>query len=276
MKIEKIKSLRLIAGLFLFAFLVFSDAQAGTITGKANFDGTAVENQKIDMAADPVCKSSHSGDFFSERVNVNSNKTLKNVFIYIKEGLKDENFPAPAQTATLDQKGCWYTPHVQGVQTGQKFTIVNSDATLHNVHALGKQNPEFNLGMPLQGMKLEKTFSNPEVMLKFKCDVHPWMNGYVGILKHPFFAVTDDQGAFKLNNVPAGEYTVEAWHEVYGIKTGKVTVSESGEAQVDFQFSSKEIADEASGLKIKVENAKPIQHYDDSAALNIPRAKAHW
>lgn len=128
----------------------------------------------------------------------------------------------------------------------------------------------------MQGMKLEKTFSNPEVMVKFKCDVHPWMNGYIGVLNHPFFGVTDEQGGFKIENVPAGDYTVEAWHETYGAKSQKITVSADGTAQADFKFSASEIVDEASGLKIKTEKPKAIQAFDDSKALNAPRAKTGW
>src|SRR3989338_7992758 len=136
------------------------------------------------------------------------------------------------------------------MQANQKLQIINSDATLHNVHAFAKNSPEFNLGMPMKGMKLEKTFSNPEIMVKMKCDVHPWMTGYIGVLSHPFFAVTDDQGTFKIENLPPGEYTIEAWHETYGIQTQKITVSDGAPPAIDFKFSAKEIVDEASGLKI--------------------------
>ncbi len=272
----EMKNSKFLFGNLLFVLLAASVAHAGTITGKAAFDGTPGENPKLDMGADPVCKSLHSGDVYAERVIANPNGTLKNVFIYLKEGVKDKIPASSSKPAVLDQKGCRYDPHVMGMQVKQKLEIVNSDATLHNVHALGKQNPEFNLGMPLQGMKLEKTFSNPEVMLKFKCDVHPWMNGYVGIVEHPFFAVTDDQGSFQIEGAPAGEYTLEAWHETYGTKTAQVTIDEAGPAQVVFQFSAKEIVDEATGLKVKAEEPKPISHFDDSAALNIPRMKPVW
>ena len=251
---------------------------AATITGKTLFDGAAGENPKIDMAADPVCKLLHPSDFFAERVVVNPNKTLKNVFVYVKEGLDNQAFPAPAVPATLDQKGCWYMPHVLGMQANQKLEITNSDPTLHNIHAFAKNSPEFNLGMPLQGMKLEKTFSNPEVMVKMKCDVHPWMNGYIGVLNHPFFSVTNEEGVFKIENVPPGEYVLEAWHETYGTKTAKVVVQEGAEAKVDFQFSSREIVDEASGLKItaSVPKLARTQHFDDSQALNLPHPKPQW
>ena len=222
--------------LIVCVFSLAQVARAESISGKVDFDGTPAENSKIDMAADSVCKSMHSGDFFAERIVVNPNKTLKNVFVYIKEGVKEKSAPSSAP-AILEQKGCWYTPHVIGMQAGQKLQLTNDDATLHNVHAVAKNNQEFNLGMPLQGMKLEKTFSNPEVMVKMKCDVHPWMNAYVGVLPHPYFGVTGADGTFEIKDLPPGDYTLEAWHEKYGTQTQKITVTEGQTATADFTFN---------------------------------------
>ena len=260
---------RLIAVMvYLFAA---SPLYAATLHGKALFDGAPAENPKIDMRADPVCDSLHSEAARDERVIINANGTLKNVFVYVKEGLKEQTFQAPESPTVLDQSGCSYKPRIQGLMTNQKLQIVNSDAKLHNIHAFAKKNPEFNLGMPLKGMKLERTFSNPEVMVKIKCDVHPWMTGYLGVVPHPFFYVTNDQGEFTIENLPSGEYTVEAWHETYGMKSAHVTVAEGESSELNFQFSAREITDEATGLKIKAETPKPlteIAHFDDS--------KAHW
>ena len=261
----------------LFLFLSLRPTFAGTVTGKALFDGTPGENPKIDMTADPVCRQINPGDVFQERIVINSNSTLKNVFVYIKEGLGNQTFPVPQTPVVLDQKGCTYHPRVLGIEANQKLQIQNSDATLHNIHAFAKNSSEFNLGMPVQGMKLDKTFSNPEVMVKMKCDVHPWMTGYIGVLNHPFFAVTGEDGTFKIENVPPGDYTVEAWHETYGTKTTKITVGGDTPATVDFKFSAREIVDEASGLKIKTSEPKPAgKQFDDSTALNVPRPKMHW
>ncbi len=260
---------------FVLFFIFVSSIHAATITGKVAMSGSVPENPKINMDADPVCKSLHSGDVRTEKVVVNSNQTLRHVFVYVKEG-----FSGPAETpkaaAVLDQKGCMYEPHVLGMQTGQPLSILNSDATLHNVHALGQKNPEFNLGMPIQGMKLEKTFFNPEVMLKFKCDVHPWMNAYVGVLPHSFFAVTGEEGSFEVSGLPAGEYTLEAWHETYGTKSQKIKVAEGDTKTADFEFSPSQIADEATGVSIKVGEQKPIEQFDDSKALNLPRKQTGW
>ncbi len=221
-----------------FIFLAGFSAFAGTITGKANFTGTAPAPQKISMDADATCASLHSEPVYTEDVVLNSDNTLRHVFVYVKEGLEGKTFPAPATSVVMDQKGCHYNPHVFGIQVGQKLDIINSDATLHNVHALPTQSKEFNMGMPIQGMKLTKSFEKPEVMVKFKCDVHPWMKAYAGVLTHPFYSVTGEQGTFEIKDLPAGTYTLEAWHETYGAKTQTVTVDEAGTQSVDFTFAA--------------------------------------
>ncbi|MBI4395242.1 MAG: hypothetical protein HY583_03485 [Candidatus Omnitrophica bacterium] len=211
-------------------------AFAGIISGKVNFTGTPPVNEQISMNADPVCASLHSEPVYAETVLVNENGTLRNVFVYVKEGLESQTFPVPSESVTIDQKGCHYVPHVFGIQAGQTLEILNSDATLHNIHALPQKNKQFNLGMPIQGMKLTKKFEVPEVMAKFKCDVHPWMNAYIGVLAHPFFGVTGRDGTFEIKNLPAGEYTIEAWHEKYGVQEQKVTVAEEP-VNVEFTFT---------------------------------------
>jgi uncharacterized protein (DUF2141 family) len=128
---------------------------------------------------------------------------------------------------------------VFGIQVGQPLEIKNSDATLHNVHSLSTKTPQFNLGMPIQNMKLKKAFTAPEVMVKIKCEVHPWMSAYAGVLDHPFFAVSGDDGTFTIKNLPPGEYTIEAWHQKYGSQTQKVTVAADGDAKTaDFSFKA--------------------------------------
>ena len=219
--------------IFVFLFLICSTSLFANVTGSVKFTGTAPQNETILMNADPTCKSLHSAPVQAETVIVNGNGTLKNTFVYIKEGLEGKTFPAPATLVTIDQKGCQYNPHVFGIQVGQPLEIVNDDNTLHNIHSLAEKGKQFNLGMPIQGMKLTKKFDAAEVMVKMKCDVHPWMSAYIGVLPHPFYGVTDDQGKFEIKDLPDGEYTVEMWHEKYGTQTQKVTVS-SGNANVDF------------------------------------------
>ena len=218
-------------------FFLSHAALAGNIAGKVSFTGTAPAPEKIDMGADPTCASQHPEPVYSEEVVKNADGTLQNVFVYVKQGLEGKTFPAPQAPAVLDQKGCHYSPHVFGVQTGQKLQIVNSDSTLHNVHGMPTQSKEFNLGMPIQGMKLDRTFDKPEVMVKFKCDVHPWMRAYVCVVDHPFFAVTGPNGTFEIKDLPAGQYTIEAWHEKFGTQIQEVTVEETAPAKADFTFA---------------------------------------
>jgi plastocyanin len=209
--------------------------EGNVVTGKVLFEGTAPAPAAIRMDADPVCLLQHSKGASSEEVIVNPNGTLKNVFVYVKQGLEGQKFEAPTQSVVFDQKGCRYDPHVFGIQANQPLEILNSDGTLHNVHALPKASKEFNLGMPIQGMKLTQKFTAPEVMVKIKCEVHPWMNAWAGVLDHPFYGVSNNEGIFELKGLPPGEYVVEAWHEKYGTQTSTVKVPETTEVSFTFK-----------------------------------------
>ncbi len=222
-----------VAGLFIAAEAF---AAGGTVSGKMAFDGAAPGRKKLDMNADPVCASKHKEAVLSEAVVVNGNGTLKNVFVYVKKGLEGKKFPVPPTPVVLDQHGCQYVPHVLGMQAGQSLKILNNDGTLHNIHPRPKVNKEFNLAMPKFLKEKAVTFDKPETIIPVKCDVHPWMQSYIGVLDHPFFAVTGDGGTFELKGLPAGKYTIEAWHEVCGAQTQEVTVAEGGTASVNLTF----------------------------------------
>ena len=163
--------------------------------------------------------------------------TLANVFVYVKSGLEGRSFPVPAEPVVLDQQQCWYVPRVVGVRVGQPLQVLNSDPLLHNVRAAAAVNEPFNQGQPVQGMRFSHTFSTEEVMVPFKCDVHAWMAAWVGVVNHPYFAVTGPSGEFSLPNLPAGTYTVEAWHEAAGTQTASVTVSAQGTATLSMTFT---------------------------------------
>ena len=209
-------------------------AGGATITGKVAFAGAAPAKEQIKMDADAFCKAAHSGPVYTEEAVVNGNGTLEWVLVYVKD--MKGTYPAPAQAVTLDQRGCQYHPHVFGIQTGQDLKIVNSDGTLHNIHALPKLNAEFNIGQPFPKMETVKKFDKPEVPVRFKCDVHKWMGAYCGVFSHPFYATTNDQGTFEIKNLPPGTYTIEAWHEKYGTQDQTVTVGGTDTKTVDFSF----------------------------------------
>ena len=223
--------------LFIFSITALSNANAATLTGKVAFQGTAPPAQIIKADADPRCKLMHPNGIAADEVIVNPNGTLKNVFVYVKEGLAGKTFEAPKATVVFDQKGCQYSPKVFGIQVNQPLEIVNSDDTLHNVHALPANSQPFNLGMPIKGMKIKRTFTKPEVMVKIKCEVHPWMRAYAGVLDHPFFAVTGGDGTFEIKDIPPGQYVLEAWHEKYGTTTQAVTVTADNQ-EIQFQFKA--------------------------------------
>ncbi len=215
-------------------------ATAGSITGKAILDGTAPEQKAIQMGADPVCAKLHTSPVKTEFVVANADGALANVFVYVKDGLGGRKFPTPSEGVVLDQNGCTYHPHVFGIMVGQELSVVNSDDTLHNIHAMPEKNPQFNIGQPIKGLTTKKKFGVPEVMVPFKCDVHKWMNSYAGVLDHPYFGVTGTTGSFEIGNLPPGDYVVEAWHEKLGTQTQNVTVGEKETKEISFTFKASE------------------------------------
>ncbi len=211
-----------------------SSATAG-ITGFVTFEGAAPPAVQVRMNSDPVCVARHDKPVFSEEAVV-SNGRLANVFVYVKEGLDEYSFPAPEAPMVLSQEGCRYNPHVGGLMVHQTLKIVNNDPTLHNIHCWAEVNRQFNIGQPVQGMEAVRAFDKPEVMIRFACDVHKWMSCYIGVVAHPFYAVTGTDGMFEIKGLPAGEYVVEAWHEAYGTDIQNVTLSEGEIRPVSFAF----------------------------------------
>jgi len=214
------------------------ESTAGHITGKVVLEGAAPKNDVIKMSSDPVCMREAKGAQTQEFFIVGEGGALQNVFVWVKDGLGDRTFQAPTDAVTLDQQGCRYRPHVFGIRVGQPLVVLNSDPTLHNIHAIPKGNQEFNTGQPVQGMKFNHTFTAQEVMVPFKCDVHGWMNAYVGVVSHPYFAVSGNDGSFELKTLPPGTYAVEAWHEKLGTQTQNVTIGEKETKEVTFTFKS--------------------------------------
>ena len=213
----------------------FDPSTAGDVSGMVMVDGELPAPEELMMNSDPNCVMAATNTQSSTYVGTDGH--LGNVFVYVREGLGDMTFPTPSEVVTLNQEGCRYIPHVLGIQVDQTLNIVNSDATLHNIHAIPAANQEFNMGQPIQGMQFDRTFDNVEVMVPFRCDVHGWMNAYVGVLDHPYFAVTGEDGMFDISSLPPGDYVIEAWHEALGTQTQNVTVTTGGTAEVSFTFS---------------------------------------
>jgi len=212
-------------------------ATAGSIVGAVTFTGTPVAGEPIDMSAEQVCADKHASQPMTQPAVVGAGGGLANVFVYVKSGLENLQFPVSSDAALLDQNGCEYHPHILGVMAGQSITVRNSDAVLHNIKATPAENRGFNRSQPQAGMEFQTTFGVPEVMIPVECDVHNWMGSYVGVTSHPFHAVTDDSGAFSFEGLPPGDYEIEAWHETYGVSSQMVTVPASGQVEATFEFS---------------------------------------
>lgn len=227
----------LVLSVFAMVVMMSPLAHAASVSGVATYKGEVPEFQEIKMDADPICLAKHNEAVFPDTLVLGEGQTMGNVFVHIKTGLPQKDYPVPAEPVTINQQGCVYDPHVLGVMAGQPVKILNPDGTLHNVHAFSKINPEFNMAMPKFRKETTKVFDKPEFMFPIKCDVHPWMESWISVMSHPYFIVTQSDGKFTINNLPAGTYEVEAWHETLGTQTASVTVAEGDAGEANFTFS---------------------------------------
>lgn len=211
-------------------------SQAGSVSGRVRFEGAVPEMRDLSVKGNPECSVHHAGGTIAQEELIVKDGNLKNAFVYVKSGLEPYAFPTPTEPVTLDNRLCMYVPHVTGAQVNQPINVLNSDATLHNVHAMAQKNKGWNLGLPFQGLKQVKRFAEAEVMVKFKCDVHPWMSGYLGVLPHPYFKVTGEDGTFELKDLPPGTYEVEVWHEKLGTQSQSITIGPREAKTSDFVF----------------------------------------
>jgi plastocyanin len=205
----------------------------GVIRGKVTFTGHAPETKPIDNVP---CHEGAAKQLTDETVVVNDNGTLRNVLVYLKGAPAVDG--SNALPVVLDQKDCRYVPHVIGVQVGQRFVFHASDPTLHNVHYNPDRNPPANFGFTSAGSERAVTFDAAGDFIRVKCDVHPWMTGYVGVFENPWFAATGEMGAFEIKGVPVGTYKLVAWHELYGTKEQDVTISDEKPIDVELTYAS--------------------------------------
>jgi plastocyanin len=214
-------------------------ARAGDLTGTISFKGTApAEKELTPIKDDPNCAALYPGTLPKTKFYVvGANGGLADVIVSLK-GISGKSTGAGAAPAMLDQKGALYTPQIVAIQTGQKLIVKNSDQLVHNVHTQPTANPESNQVQMAGGADLTYTFDKPEMFLKFKCDVHPWMFAWVSVFDHPYFAVSGADGKFTIKNVPAGKYTLEAAHRKLGVQTAEIEVKADGVAQ-SFTFEAK-------------------------------------
>lgn len=210
-----------------------------TISGVVSFAGTPPANPKIDMSQESACASKYTTPP-TEPEYVVANGKLANVFVYVKSGLPaGAKYPAPATPVVVDQSACEYHPRIFGVMVGQKVEIKNSDPLLHNIKAVPAHQRGFNISQPGANMTSSRVFDTEEVMVPLQCNVHGWMHAHVGVLSHPFFAVSGADGSFSIKGLPPGTYTIEAWHEKAGTQTTTVTIGAGETKTADFSFGTK-------------------------------------
>jgi hypothetical protein len=209
-----------------------------TLSGTIKLTGKRAKPRRIDMSADLVCYQVNP-DPKTEEV-VGSKEKLANVLVYVKnEALDLYTFEQPGAPAVLEHKGCRYVPHVLGVRVGQPLTIRNSDPTYHNTHPTPSSNLEWNQSQSPGSPPLKKTFDQPD-FIPFKDNQHPWERAYVGVFAHPFFAISDESGNYRIEGLPPGRYTVVFRHETLGEKTVDVTFVPGEVRDLSFSFGAQD------------------------------------
>jgi plastocyanin len=214
-----------------------ASAGAAVIKGVVKFEGTPPKAKPISMAADPICAKQHLGPVLTAEVVTGSGGGLQNALVFVADGAGDRTFDPPKEPLVISQKGCLYQPHVLVVQANQAFEVVNNDPTSHNIHPTPANNREWNKA-ELPGATVEGAFAREEIAIPVKCNIHPWMRGYIAVLKNPYFALTKPDGSFDLPNLPPGTYTIKVWHETLGTSTQTITIGANQTKEINFVFKS--------------------------------------
>jgi plastocyanin len=219
------------------AYFHVDPATAGTIRGSVTYHGPKPSRKVIDMESDAGCEKAHQGNpAYDEPIAIGKQGGLANAFVYIQSGLEGKTFEPAKASVVLDQHGCMFVPRVMGVQTGSSLDLRNSDSVSHNIHLMPKNSYEWNQQQSPNAPDVSHKLVRAEVMIPIKCNVHSWMHAYIGVVDHPYFAVTGADGAFEWKNVPPGDYTIAVWHEKLGEQTAAVHVAPSGNAEVHFTY----------------------------------------
>jgi hypothetical protein len=198
-------------------------SHAGDITGRVNLKGTPPPERVVDLKSDAVLAAKHPNGLTTHHYQTSRDGGLRHVLVYVRGDFTNTTFDPPNSTPVLDHTNGLFQPYVMGIRVGQPLQLKCSDGTICSFHATPKANQEFSM-TPGRGTVLPRTFTNPEVPVRFKCDLHPWNYAYLGVFAHPYFAVTDEQGRFTIRGVPAGRYSVEIFHPRSGTSAKPVIV----------------------------------------------------
>jgi Carboxypeptidase regulatory-like domain len=213
-------------------------ATAGSISGTVKLDGMPPKMKTINMAAESACAKQHSTPARSQEVLVGKDGALENVVVYLKGDFGQYKFEEPQSPVAITQKGCMYEPHVLALEANQPLQVVNDDPVTHNIHPLPMDNREWNESQPPGAAPIEQKFAHEEVAIPVKCNIHPWMKAYIAVFDHPYFQVTGENGSFDLRNVPPGNYTLVAWHELYGTQEQSVTIGPKEAKTISITFKT--------------------------------------
>lgn len=212
-------------------------ATAGRLHGKIVYQGPKVARQAIAMDSDINCRAENGNKpVYVEQVVAGKDGGLANAFVYIQTGLEGKKFEPVKEPVLLDQRGCMFAPRTLALRAAQPLQLRNSDKVSHNIHPVPKKNYEWNESQAPGTPDATHKFARTEVMIPVKCNIHQWMHAYIGVVEHPYFAVTGPDGSFEMSNVPPGEYTIAVWHEKLGDQTKQVRLAASGNEAVDFTF----------------------------------------
>jgi plastocyanin len=212
-------------------------ATTGTISGTVDLSGAPPAMTVVPLRGDPVCAALHPEPVLSEDALVHDGH-VENAFVYVKDGLGERVFAVPSTPVVIDQRGCLFQPHVAGAQVGQPIKFVNGDTVLHNVHGAPSRSGAWNFAMNTRGAERTVTMDAAEVAVPIRCDLHPWMRAYLGVLDHPYFAVTGANGRFTLTDVPPGDYTVAVWHERFGTREAPISLGTKDTKELSFTFTA--------------------------------------
>lgn len=214
---------------------------AASLHGTVTYRGPKPSRTTIAMDAESACVQMHAGKpVYDEQIVVGQGGGVANALVYIKAGLEDKKFEPPKAPVVLDQQGCMFTPRVVALQAGGSLAVRNSDAIEHNVHPAPKNNREWNEGMTPGAPDVVHRFARQEVMIRVKCNLHPWMRSWIAVMEHPYFAVTGPDGSFDLKNVPPGDYTIAVWHETLGEQAQPAGLVPSSTLSLTFTYKGGE------------------------------------
>lgn len=219
--------------LVLIACSLALGSHASDITGRVTLKGKPPPERIVDLKSDAALAAKHPNGLTTRHYQVSADGGLQHVLVYVRDTFDGVTFEQPGTTAALDHAGGLFQPYVMGIRVGQPLQLKCSDGTICSFHTAPKANRAFAIS-PFHDTA-SRAFTEPEVPVRFKCDLHPWNYAYVGVFAHPFFTVTDERGQFTIRGVPLGRHTLEIFHPKGGTNAKQIVVTDKV-GTVDFEM----------------------------------------